>query len=182
MTTESRHTWQHEGTLMTDVTRLTRHEAAARLEVSEATVDRMIKRGSLETEKEAHGSRYKVWVLMEPDEAGVDTGDKAGRHNAERLVETSLYTGDKAERTVEGHVYTNGYEDGALKTERDGLTSLVGYLQNQLKDSEWRYHELMEQLKVSQENVAILTKALPSADSGTPSQRRRWWPFRRGKR
>ena len=38
---------------MTTVTRVTRQEAAARLQVSEATIDRMIKRGDLETEKES---------------------------------------------------------------------------------------------------------------------------------
>ena len=49
------------------VTRVTRHAAAARLQVSEATIDRMIKRGELAAEKEAQGSGYKVWVLMGDD-------------------------------------------------------------------------------------------------------------------
>ena len=60
----SRQTLQLEDTSMTTVTRLSRHEAAARLQVSEATIDRMIKRGELATEKESQGSRYKVWVVM----------------------------------------------------------------------------------------------------------------------
>ena len=35
--------------------RVTRNEAAARLRVSKSTLDRMIKKGELETETEQHG-------------------------------------------------------------------------------------------------------------------------------
>ena len=82
MTRVSRQNWQLEDTPMTTVTRLSRHEAAARLQVSEATIDRMIKRGELATEKETQGSRYKVWVLMGDDteDSSVWTGDQTRPH------------------------------------------------------------------------------------------------------
>ena len=47
--------------------RVTKLEAAAILDVSASTIDRMIKRGELGTETEPHGSRHKVWVLMDHD-------------------------------------------------------------------------------------------------------------------
>ena len=170
---------------MKTVTRVTRHDAAARLQVSEATIDRMIRRRELATEKEAQGSRYKVWVLMGDDteDSPVSTGDQTDLHTGDRTVETALDTVDKTAGTSEDSVYTSGEEVAALWTERDGLRELVTYLQGQLKDADWRYQELLQQLKLSQENVATLVKALPAAlpapaaDTGTPTQRRRWWPF-----
>ena len=45
--------------------RVTRKEAAARLNVSKSTLDRMLKRGELVTETEQHGLRHTVWVLMD---------------------------------------------------------------------------------------------------------------------
>ena len=47
--------------------RLTKLEAAARLDVSPSTIDRMIQRNELTIEKEPRGSRHKVWVLLEDD-------------------------------------------------------------------------------------------------------------------
>ena len=171
---------------MTTVTKLSRHEAAARLQVSEATIDRMIKRGELATEKETQGSRYKVWVLMGDDteDSSVSTGDQTVLHPADKSTETGLYTTDKTAVPSEASVYTNGSEVVALSTERDGLRELVTYLQGQLKDADWRYQELLQQLKMSHENVSQLVRALPTADTPAPeapqSQRRRWWPFGKG--
>ena len=54
--------------------RLSKLEAAMRLGVSPSTVDRMIQRGQLEAEKEPHGTRYKVWVLLD-DEQTDEPGD-----------------------------------------------------------------------------------------------------------
>ena len=161
VTRVSRQNWQLEGTLMTTVTRLSRHEAAARLQVSEATIDRMIKRGELATEKEPQGSRYKVWVLMGDDteDPSVSTGDQTGFHPADKSIEAGLYTTDKTAAPSEASVDINGSEVVALRTERDGLRELV-------------------------ENVSQLVRALPTADTPAPeapqSQRRRWWPFGKG--
>ena len=43
--------------------RLSKQQAAAKLEVSTATIERKIQRGELKSEKEPHGSRYRVWVI-----------------------------------------------------------------------------------------------------------------------
>ena len=147
--------------------RMTRHEAAARLAVSEATIDRMIKRGDLATEKEPQGTRYKVWVLVDDDaETPVETGDQAEMHSAEKTVETSGIP-----------VYTNGNDMTALRTEVAALRELAEYRKKLLEDSDWRYQELLQQLKLSQENMAALTRALPAPDTSAPMQHRRWWPF-----
>ena len=47
--------------------RVTRNEAAAKLNISKSTLDRMIKRGELITETERHGHRHTVWVLLDDD-------------------------------------------------------------------------------------------------------------------
>ena len=60
------------------------------------------------------------------------------------------------------------------------LEELTNYHREQLKDSEWRYQQAMDQLGNSQRTVDTLTKALPAADPGIASQRRRWWPFGKG--
>ena len=63
------------------MSRVTRKEAAARLNVSKSTLDRMIKRGELATETEQHGLRYTVWILMDDvveDTNGYSTGNTNG--------------------------------------------------------------------------------------------------------
>ena len=76
------------------------------------------------------------------------------------------------------------------------LEGLADYHKQLLTDSEWRFQEILQQLKQSQQNVAALTRALPpptgdaegeSPDPTTivvdpdpapsPRRRRRWWPF-----
>ena len=100
---------------------MTRQDAANHLGVSEATVDRMVKRGKLRTEKEPQGSRYKVWVLL--DDTGQTPGDK--------LDENSVYTvqtpAENGVHSREDGVYTG--EDGltALRTENRSLRELADY-------------------------------------------------------
>jgi hypothetical protein len=51
---------------------------------------------------------------------------------------------------------------------------------DRLKESEWRYHELVKQVTSTMEHV---TRALPAASEQPTGQRKRgWWPFRRGQR
>ena len=51
---------------------------------------------------------------------------------------------------------------------------------DRLKESEWRYHELVKQVTSTMEHV---TKALPAAAEQPTGQRKRgWWPFKRGQR
>ena len=161
---------------MTTVSRVTRQDAATHLGVSEATVDRMIKRGQLRTDKEPQGSRYKVWVLL--DDTEQIPGDKLDE-NSVYTVQTPVESGVHSR---EDGVYTGEDDLTALRTENRSLRELADYHRELLRDAEWRYQELMEQLKLSQENMATLTKALPAAvDGNNASQRRSWWPFGRKK-
>ena len=59
----------------------------------------------------------------------------------------------------------------ALEGEVSGLRDLVELYRERLTDSDWRYQELLEQLKT-------MTKALPAAQDAAPRPKRWWWPFR----
>ena len=138
--------------------RVTRKEAAARLNVSKSTLDRMIKQGKLTTEMEQHGLRHTVWVLI--DDAIEDISEDSIGNTSSHIPATSEYTGGD---TVA--------ENLALQTEVKGLRELVDLYRERLADADWRYQELLGQLKT-------MTKALPSAQSTEPRAKRRWWPFR----
>ena len=138
--------------------RVTRKEASARLNVSKTTLDRMIKRGELATETEQHGLRHTVWVLM--DDVVEDTNeDSTGNTNGYLSVSSEHTGGD------------TGAENLALHTEVKGLRELVDLYRERLTDADWRYQELLEQLKT-------MTKALPAAQDAAPRPNRWWWPFR----
>ena len=131
--------------------RVTRNEAAARLGISKSTLDRVIKRGELTTETEQHGRRHTVWVLMDDvseNPSGV-TSEDSGNHIG----------GD------------TGAENLALQAEVLGLRELVDLYRERMADADWRYQELLEQLKT-------MTKALPAAQGTAPRPKRWWWPFR----
>ena len=131
--------------------RVTRNEAAARLGISKSTLDRVIKRGELTTETEQHGRRHTVWVLMDDvseNPSGV-TSEDSGKHIG----------GD------------TGAENLALQAEVLGLRELVDLYRERMADADWRYQELLEQLKT-------MTKALPAAQGTAPRPKRWWWPFR----
>ena len=128
------------------------------MNVSTSTLDRMIKRGELNTETEQHGLRHTVWVLM--DEVIKDTTDVLSGNISEYVSASSEHT----ERNT-------GAENLALQAEVKGLRELVDLYRDRLADADWRYHELLEQLKT-------LTIALPAAEGSAPRAKRRWWPFR----
>ncbi len=139
--------------------RITRKEAAAKLNVSKSTLDRMIKKGELPTETEQHGHRHTVWVLMD-DVIEDTTEDFTGNTNG-HLPASSEHTGGDT-----------GAENLVLQTEVKGLRELVDLYRERLTDADWRYQELLEQLKT-------MTKALPAAqDAPAPRPKRWWWPFR----
>ena len=144
--------------------RVTRNEAAARLNVSKSTLDRMVKRGELVTETEQHGQRHTVWVLMDDDIediSEVSTGNTNGH-----FPEASEHIGDniRAENLV-------------LQVEVKGLRELVDLYRERLADSDWRYQELMEQFKTMPK--ALLAAPAPPMETGEPPRpKRRWWPFR----
>ena len=118
----------------------------------------MIKRGELATEMEQHGHRHTVWVLLDDDvedTAEVSTGNTNGH-----FPESSEHTrGDTAAENL------------ALRAEVQGLRELVDLYKDRLTDADWRYQELIEQVKT-------ITKALPMATAETPRPKRRLWPLR----
>ena len=131
--------------------RVTRNEAAARLGISKSTLDRVIKRGELTTETEQHGRRHTVWVLMD------DVSENP-----------SGVTSEDSGKPIGGDT---GAENLALQAEVLGLRELVDLYRERMADADWRYQELLEQLKT-------MTKALPAGEPTAPKAKRRWWPFR----
>ena len=131
--------------------RVTRNEAAARLGISKSTLDRVIKRGELTTETEQHGRRHTVWVLMD------DVSENP-----------SGVTSENSRNHIGGDT---GAENLALQAEVLGLRELVDLYRERMADADWRYQELLEQLKT-------MTKALPAAQGTAPRPKRWWWPFR----
>ena len=156
--------------------KLTKMEAAARLDVSQSTVDRMIQKGELQIEKEPHGSRHRIWVLMNGADAdasadmSVDVSDNSPEDSHDASTDEMPDTADMSE----------AIELAVLRERVKNLEELANYHREQLRDSEWRYQQAMDQLGNSQRTVDTLTKALPAADPGIESQRRRWWPFGKG--
>ena len=214
--------------------RVSRKEAAARLKVSKSTLDRMIKLGEIATEREQHGRRHTVWVLMDEftedtndtndivsgkmnghlpsftEQTGDDIGvvDDPGGDTNGHLAASSEHTGrdtgavedinettsddprESSEHTKDdtgavedindtksGHVpatseHTSEAEVRVLQTKVDGLEDLVALYRERLADADWRYQEILQQLK-----GALWTAALPAAPREPPRQRRWWWPF-----
>ena len=156
--------------------KLTKMEAAARLDVSQSTIDRMIQKGELQIEKEPHGSRHRIWVLMNGENAdasadmSVDVSDNSSEDSHDASTDEMPDTADMSE----------AIELAVLRERVKNLEELTNYHREQLRDSEWRYQQAMDQLGNSQRTVDTLTKALPAADPGIASQRRRWWPFGKG--
>ena len=138
------------------MTRLSRQDAAQRLQVSESTLDRMIRRGDVPVEKDGAEGRQRVWVLFDDDDDDDD--------------------GDHVDHSKNGHSSSSDEELTRLRTQVQSLQELADYRGELLKESEWRYHELLGHLKQAQDTAATLARALPAA-SPDPGQRRRWWPF-----
>ena len=167
--------------------KVTRQDAATRLHVSEATIDRMVKRGDLHTEQEPQGSRYRVWVLLDEDivTRPADNGVYTGDQTVDMTADTPADRAETSEETGANGVYTNGDALAILRNENGRLRELADYRDQLLKDSEWRYHELLQQLNLSQESNLALIRSLPAAITETappdtaPGRRRGWWPFRK---
>ena len=162
--------------------RLSKQQAAARLEVSTATIERKIQRGELKAEKEPHGSRYRVWVIFDDDEAP----EAAVATPVQAPVETGVATPLPPELAP-------AVEMARLQERNKALEELAGYHRQLLSDSEWRFQEMVHQLRQSNDTIATLSRALPepkdeSDDTASPAaaapaekerRRPRWWPFGR---
>ena len=159
--------------------RVTKMQAATRLDVSQSTIDRMIRRGDLQIETELHGSRHRVWVLMDDDKDDATADESADTSNTspDNSHDTS---GDEL---PDGTDASTEVELAVLRERVKSLEELADYHRGLLKDSEWRYQQAMEQLGVSQKNMETLTRALPAAHPEEDiAPRWPWWPFRKGNR
>ena len=192
--------------------RLSKLEAAAHLGISPTTVNRRIKNGTLKVEKEPHGSSYKIWVITEDEPPGNPDGIPSGTPDeypggiaTERRGQPDESPGGlppappivaAAVEMARLQEQKRNAEDRADSAEKraETLEDLAEYHKKLLSESDWRYQELLQELRQSQQNVAALTRALPAPreepeeDPATvvvsneePAQRRRrWWPFGRG--
>ncbi len=152
--------------------KVTRKEAAARLNVSKSTLDRMIKRGELTTEAEQHGLRHTVWVVM--DEVLGDTNGRISEVSGDTTGLTPKFIEDTNGPTpdpTEDASEDTGAENLALQAEVKGLRELVELYRERLTDADWRYQELLDHLKNT-------TPALPAPKDEPSRAKRWWWPFR----
>ena len=117
--------------------RLSKLEAAQRLGVSPSTLDRMIRRGELEIEREGRGDRAKVWVLA----PGLSSDAPGGQ---------PVDAGPSPEAEL-----------AAAREQVRALQELADYRGKLLDEAEWRYRELLEELRRSQAMLEGLTRALP---------------------
>ena len=105
-------------------------------------------------------------ALLPPPAAAYDACDKqAGRVSSLSLVRYK--TNDYSVPVAYGY----REENLALQAEVLGLRELVDLYRERMADADWRYQELLEQLKT-------MTKALPAAQGTAPRPKRWWWPFR----
>ena len=148
--------------------RLSKLDAATELEVSPTTIDRMIARGELQTEQEARGSRYKVWVLLQEDEHGSSGDSSKDSPGGEPLSATDK---SEAEELIR------------LRLQVKNLEDLSNYRNELLNQAGQREQLLMDQLTASQKNLASVTLALNPGNTPVerPAERprRSWWPWKR---
>ena len=136
------------------VTRVTRLEASRLLKISPSTVDRRIERGELTVEREVHGSRNRIWVVLEDADLEVP-GEVPGKVSPENLPESHL-------------------EEVIFLRERvKSLESLDEYHRSQLVQKDLLMHELMG-------TVNRLATALPEGKRPAGAVKGWWrWPWRR---
>ena len=181
--------------------RLSKLDAATRLGISPSTVDRMIQRGQLDAEKELHGTRYKIWVLLD-DEPGDSPHDQPVDESRDEPPVDNDEPGDSPvpppDLSAQIEIATLRERAKSAEERAQTLEGLADYHKQLLTDSEWRFQEILQQLKQSQQNVAALTRALPAPTAEapredpdattiivdpepepepTPHRRWRWWPF-----
>ena len=145
--------------------RLSKQDAATTLGVSTATIDRMIKRGDLDAEREAHGEKgHRVWVLLEDTPSGDEAGVEAG-----------------VEADVSADVATSAETREVLLERVRSLEELVSYQRGLLRDADWRYQILVENLiSLPAPRAEPTAPAVPPESAPAQKPKRSWWwPFRR---
>ena len=129
------------------VQRITKEQAMVSMEISSSTLERRIKSGEVQVEVDHEGGRRKVWVLADDDQVDVPPNSHPGIHEG-----------------------TNGNQVAVMQVQLDNALALAEYRAELLKESEARFHELLQQMNT-------LTRALPAPPPERP--RRSWWPWRR---
>ena len=164
--------------------RITKQEAGARLGVSPSTIDRMIRRQELATEKEQHGSRHRVWILMDDGDLSDASPDGLGdqSYDAHDRSERSDDKADSSDTSYDSSDESLIVELVALRERTRSAEDLAEYRGELLKEAELRYHTLLQELSSAHRTVETLSRALPAPAEPTESQqpRRWWWPFRKG--
>ena len=170
--------------------RYSRIAAAEHLRVSISTIRRMIERGELDTERDGPRSNGKVWVLLD-DHLGNPDGvppESSGTPGNPLTVSSDPATSPNGVPDspvgMPGGVPDLATEVVLLRQQVQHMEERVKDLEqlsqeraDRLKESEWRYHELVKQVTSTMEHV---TKALPPANGvQKKATKRAWWPFRR---
>ena len=124
------------------VQRLSKVNAAKVLQVHHSTIDRMIQRGELQVERDGHGSRSKMWVLLDvpADTPDASSGGLPHAHNGSSNGSLSAPVGQSG-KLVD---VSAGGDLAALRERVKGLEQLAEYNRQQLVDADWRYQQLLE--------------------------------------
>ena len=142
--------------------KVTRLEASRILGISPSTVDRRIERGELTVEKEVHGSRNRIWVVLEDE-----TPEVPGESSPEQSP------GFSAESPRENPAESHLEEVITLRERVKSLESLEKYHRDQLTQKDLLVQELLG-------TVNRLAVALPEGKRPDEDVRGRWrWPWRR---
>ena len=116
--------------------RVSKLDASRLLGISPTTIDRRIQRGELQVEMEQRGTRFRTWVILGDDVSSGRSPDPPDERPDERPREHS------GERPPE----QSAVEVRVLEERVHSLEQLADYHQQQLKDADWRYQELVQPL------------------------------------
>ena len=126
------------------VQRVTKQQAMVSMGVSSSTLERRIKSGEVQVEVDHAGNRRRVWVVVDDDPADEPPGIQ---HDIQHP------TGDT--------------QVVVMQVKLDNALALAEYRAELLRESETRFHELLQQMN-------SLTRALPAP---AEKPRRSWWPW-----
>ena len=129
------------------VQRITKEQAMVSMGISSSTLERRIKSGEVQVEVDHEGGRRKVWVLVNDDQVDVLPNSHSGNQQG-----------------------TDDTQVAVMQVQLDNALALADYRAELLKESEIRFHELLQQMNT-------LTRALPAPPPERP--RRSWWPWKR---
>ena len=129
------------------VQRLTKQQAMVSMGISSSTLERRIKSGEIQVEVDHEGGKRRVWVLADDNQVDALLGNHPGNQPG-----------------------TDDTQVAVLQVQLDNALALADYRAELLRESETRFHELLQQMNT-------LTRALPAPVAERP--RRSWWPWRR---